>query len=291
MLHTRIAPTPSGWLHRGNAFSFVLTWLYARASGGTVWLRIDDLDKSRRRREYIEDIFVSLRWLGLDWDRGPTDTDDFLQNHSQQLRLAQYQAVADKLRENGNLFACTCSRKAIRQRSPSGNYPGTCRSRNIPFDAPRTAWRINTTAAKNSTFQSLTDKVHTVNLDAVMPDFVVRQKNGQAAYMLASVVDDVRAGINFIVRGQDLYNASAAQSFLAAELAELRAFRAVRFLHHPLWRDEKGDKLSKSAGATALHSMREAGVPPTAIFHHVADFLGLPAQETAAGLLEAFRKA
>ena len=94
---TRFAPTPSGYLHLGNAWSLALTWLLARSRGGSIHLRIDDLDAARLRPEYLEDIFASLEWLGLDWDGGPRDPADFLARHSQRLRLDRYRAALDVL--------------------------------------------------------------------------------------------------------------------------------------------------------------------------------------------------
>src|SRR5690606_41399145 len=123
MLVTRIAPTPSGLLHLGNAWSFTLTWLAARAAGGHVWLRIDDLDAARAQDEYLEDIFASLRWLGLDWDSGPRDVADFKARYSQTLRLDRYRAAVETLKAGGHLYACTCTRSQLRGAGPI--YPGT----------------------------------------------------------------------------------------------------------------------------------------------------------------------
>src|SRR5690606_41991801 len=114
MLVTRIAPTPSGLLHLGNAWSFTLTWLAARAAGGHVWLRIDDLDAARAQDEYLEDIFASLRWLGLDWDAGPRDLADFEAAHSPQSRLDRFRATVDILKGNGRAYACSCTRSQLR---------------------------------------------------------------------------------------------------------------------------------------------------------------------------------
>lgn len=158
---TRIAPTPSGFLHAGNAWSFLIAWLWARSRGGSVHLRIDDLDTARLRPEFVEDIFASLSWLGLDWDSGPRDRAEFEARYSQRQRLAGYRkalealrdapagpgepAAGDSLREgaegNGRAYArvypCACSRERARKDSLAkgspGLYAGTCRDAGIPW--------------------------------------------------------------------------------------------------------------------------------------------------------------
>ena len=126
-VRSRIAPTPSGFLHAGNAMNFILTWAITRASGGRLLLRIDDLDKGRYRREYVEDIFAGLEWLGLDYDEGPRSVQELEERWSQHHRLNRYQLLLDQLRADKRLFACICSRKEIRERSKDGRFPGTCR--------------------------------------------------------------------------------------------------------------------------------------------------------------------
>jgi glutamyl-tRNA synthetase len=112
-LRTRIAPTPSGFLHAGNAVNFLITHELARAARGTLLLRIDDLDAERARPEYLDDIFRSLEWLGIDWDEGPTGPEDFLRNWSQRSRIERYSELLLGLRKGGHLYACECSRKAV----------------------------------------------------------------------------------------------------------------------------------------------------------------------------------
>ncbi|MEO7424697.1 MAG: glutamate--tRNA ligase family protein, partial [Fibrobacteria bacterium] len=144
-MKTRLAPTPSGFLHAGNAWSFVLTWLLARSQGGTVRLRIDDLDTARFRDGYGEDIFASLRWLGLDWDTGPRTVAEVKGIYSQQSRLGKYRAALEALagREEAGgplIYACACSREQVKRAAGAsgrpGVYPGTCRDKAI-------AWREN----------------------------------------------------------------------------------------------------------------------------------------------------
>src|ERR1044072_3055513 len=113
MFRTRIAPTPSGYLHIGNAFSFLLTALHAKKRGASLLLRIDDIDDERKRPEYVNDIFTSLEWLGIEWNEGPSGPEDFELNWSQNRRLDIYKGILPRLREAEIIFACECSRKKL----------------------------------------------------------------------------------------------------------------------------------------------------------------------------------
>ena len=290
-LRTRLAPTPSGLLHPGNGLSFVMTWCLARAAGGQVLLRIDDLDISRRRREYMEDIFRTLDWLGLDYDEGPAGVDDFLKHYSQHTRLDLYWEAIERLRQDGHLYACTCSRKEVRERSADGHYPLTCRNRGLPFDRENSAWRIVVPAdiAIELSEWGQTNPI-LIQPAATMGDFVVRQKNGWPAYQIASLIDDLYFHVNFIVRGEDLQPSTAAQLFLSDLLAE-EQFQQITFWHHPLLTGKDGEKLSKSKRAASLQTWQEAGRSPLAIYQMVAAWLALPEDEsyTLDTLVEACR--
>jgi glutamyl-tRNA synthetase len=263
---TRIAPTPSGFLHAGNGLSFLFTYALARAQGDQILLRIDDLDAARTRVDYLDDIFRTLDWLDISWDLGPVSVVDFQKNWSQHHRLPLYQAALEVLKndtQSGQVYACTCSRKQIQETSDTGLYPRTCRHRHIPFDAQDAAWRIKIDATekaqfKNFDFQYRNFKRETVVLADTVGDFVVQQKNQFPAYQLASVVDDSHFGITRIVRGQDLWCSTAAQIHLARHL-NLASFQQIAFYHHPILTDALGHKLSKSKGANALATAREKG--------------------------------
>jgi glutamyl-tRNA synthetase len=268
---TRIAPTPSGFLHVGNILSFSLTAALARRSGASILLRIDDLDRERVEVSFLEDIFETLRFLGIPWDEGPADVDDFERNWSQVHRMELYKRALERLRASGAVFACTCSR---RQLAEAVGYPGACRDRGIPLDAPEVNWRLRTEGrgarggrAKESA------------LPAEMRDFVVRKKDGFPAYQLSSVVDDGHFGVDLVVRGEDLRASTEAQLFLADVLAaagmpDAAAFGRVRFVHHPLLLSEHGEKLSKSAGATSIQYLRKQGYSAADIFALIGRLLG-----------------
>lgn len=290
-IRTRFAPTPSGYLHSGNAYSFILTWLYARSSAnGYIHLRIDDIDGDRARTEYVEDIFKSLDWLGLDWDGGPQSVDDFYKNHSQHHRVDSYNKLLNELKEHSLLFACNCSRKQVAEQAINGQYNGHCLPLHLPFDAPETAWRMITPEGSSTVaFNDIENAFAPIDLYQTMRHFVVRGKNGVAAYQIASLVDDITYNINFIVRGADLLNSTAAQCYIASKTEATLTFTQTRFLHHGLLLGADGEKLSKSKGSTALVAMRDAGQTAAPVYQQAATMLGLPKANTAAELLVAFK--
>lgn len=273
-LRTRLAPTPSGFLHPGNGLSFIMTWAIARAADGKVLLRIDDLDKDRYRPDYVEDIFRTLEWLEIDFDEGPQSVVDFEKNWSQQLRIDHYNNSLKQLQEKDLLFACSCSRKQIREQTLNGQYPNTCLHKQLAFMTKSTAWRISPPQAPAQViindWKEGRQTVALNNIDA----FVVRQKNGLPAYQLASLLDDESYGINFIVRGQDLWESSLSQMYLA-QLLDKKSFLNTRFFHHPLLLDQHGQKLSKSKGAGSLKAWREAGKSSAGLFAMAGRQLGL----------------
>jgi glutamyl/glutaminyl-tRNA synthetase len=266
----RLAPTPSGYLHTGNALNFVLNWLAARLNKGSLLLRIDDLDADRKRPAYVQDVFDSLEWLGLDWDDGPRSVADFENNWSQRLRLPLYHKQLEKLRATGLLFACQKSRSAL---APfEGKYPEAFREQGLSLDAPDVSWRIRTPAG------------------FPLPDFVVRRRDGLPAYQIASMVDDVYFGVTHAIRGLDLEASTQAQQWLASCIGDAN-FLKINFLHHPLLLDTSGEKMSKSAGSDSLQAMRTAGLSPQSVFQPCAAVLDFPTEgiKTAKGMLEGLK--
>lgn len=292
---SRLAPTPSGFLHLGNAINFTLTWLLTRRAGGTLHLRIDDLDRARFRPAYLDNIFRTLDWLGLDYDHGPTGPDDFERNFSQRHFLTEYEAVLQGARaaHPGVFYACRCSRAELARATPtSGLYPGTCRPRALNQATPDCAWRALVPAATQVTVPDLLQGLTRVQLAAELGDFVVRKKDGVVAYQVASVVDDVRLGVTLIVRGLDLLPSTAAQLWLAGYLPGQESFGATQFLHHGLVLDESGQKLSKSTQAGGQRGIAEEAGSPRVVYEAVARLLGLPPEAGASGaeLLVAVRQ-
>lgn len=260
---TRIAPTPSGYLHAGNAVNFLLTEMLARHVGATLLLRIDDLDADRSRPEYLEDIFTSLAWLGISWDEGPTDPGDHQHKWSQTHRIDRYLGIAEQLMRAGHLYACTCSRRQHRDLTEGGRVC-TCRAADLPFDGRDATWRLYVPPATRVHVPEMFGAGVKIDLAGEMGDVVLRQRDGRPAYQLASLADDVDRGISIIVRGEDLLPSTACQLHIAGLLG-LDLFSNARFVHHPLVRDAAGAKLSKSAGASSLKAMREAGIGTSAL--------------------------
>ena len=286
---TRIAPTPSGFLHLGNVLSFSLTAALAKKTKASILLRIDDLDQHRVGKEYIQDIFDTLNFLELPWNEGPADTTDFEEHFSQLHRLDSYRQMLQQLADAGAVFACTCSRAQILKESPNGVYPGTCRDKNLPLETKDSSWRLRTEIPITLKIKIYPNDGIETTLPAEMRDFVVRKRDGFPAYQLTSLVDDLHFGIDLIVRGQDLWPSTLAQHYLSHRLdsphvppdptaAPAAPFRDITFYHHPLLLAD-GQKLSKSAGDTSIQQLRKQGLKPPDIYSLISRQLGC--RETA----------
>jgi glutamyl-tRNA synthetase len=252
VLVTRLAPTPSGYLHLGNAVNFLLTAWTAAAAGGKLLLRIDDIDAARTRREYLDDIFSTIALLGLSIDGGPRDPADFLAHHSQSHRIAEYRAALARLSAGGfPMYACDCSRRTLaelRRRNPDDADAHLCRAGTVPFVAGRSVWRARTDPLLGEWSQQL-------------GDFVLWRRDDLPAYQLTSVVDDERLGVTHIVRGADLRASTQAQLWLAGAMGA-RGVLGATYLHHELVTDALGIKLSKSDGASSVRALaHEPGGP------------------------------
>lgn len=258
-MRTRIAPTPSGYLHVGNAFNFLVTAELTTAFGGTLVLRIDDLDQERVRTEYVEDVFRSLEWLDIRADEGPSGPEELRSRWSQHLRMDRYERFVQELRRKGQLYPCACSRSEMERHEGGVHLCRTEEFGSVPLGTP---WRLSVPEACSIHWVEWDGVQQVIALDTVLPDPVMVQRgNGRPAYQIASLVDDLDMGIDHIIRGVDLIPSTACQLHLA-RLIERPAFHGVRFHHHPLAMDATGRKLSKSAGDASLKAMREAGRSP-----------------------------
>ena len=235
-------------------------------------MRIDDLDRERAEERYVKDVFETLGFLGLTWDEGPVDFLDFEGGWSQVHRMGLYRAGLERLREQGVLYACNCSRTQIARAAEDGGYPGTCRDKGIALDAPDVSWRVRTDMEREIAVKTTEGQVRTV-LDGSMKDFVVRKKDGFPAYQLTSVIDDLHFGVDLIVRGQDLWASTLAQQYLATLLPGGQAFSEAVFHHHVLLKDADGGKLSKSAGATSIQYLRGQGLEREEIYGLISPLL------------------
>jgi glutamyl-tRNA synthetase len=271
---TRFAPTPSGFLHLGNLYSFLVTKVLAEKHGAEILLRIDDLDQDRFREEYTQDIFDTLDFMELGYELGPKNVNEFESEWSQIHRMEQYRAALEELSEKRLVFACDCSRKKIQEMDSSGYYLGHCQDRRIPLDRKEVTWRFN---ALETDFVSLKSYPSQLDSSLILPTdvafSVLRKKDQQPTYQVTSLIDDLHFGIDLIVRGQDLYSSSLAQLALAEKLSKPQ-FLETAFLHHSILKGPKKKKLSKSDGSTSIKSMRESGKKPQDIYQTLGEYLG-----------------
>jgi glutamyl-Q tRNA(Asp) synthetase len=259
MIVTRFAPSPSGRLHLGHAFSAALGHERARRAGGRFALRIEDLDQTRSRPEFVDAIVEDLAWLGLGWDEPPL---------IQSRRLSAYEAALEALSARGLVYACFCTRADIAQSltAPHGDaatsYPGTCRG--LPDDPQRRAstphcWRLDSAKALAlAGLPSWTERggVDFSATEADIGDAILARKDAPASYHLACVVDDAASGVTLVVRGADLRPSTPVQRLLQ----ELLGLPAPTYFHHPLVAHADGRRLAKRDRAPTLAALREGGV-------------------------------
>ena len=265
----RFAPSPSGRMHLGNVFSALLAWLSARAEGGEVLLRIEDLDPARSRREYAEQIMADFRWLGLEWDR---------RSPNQSSRAAAYQAAMDALEEKTEIYPCYCTRDQLHAASaPHASdgrviYAGTCRRLTAVERAAQTKAPCLRIAVpdREISFVDGFQGPQSMNLRQEWGDFIIRRADGVAAYQLAVVVDDGAAGVTQVVRGRDLLSSTPPQLWLYEQLE----MTPPRFFHVPMLLAPDGRRLSKRDRDLDLGELRKHW-PPEKIIGLLAHVCGL----------------
>ena len=273
---TRFAPSPTGPLHLGHAFSALTAFDIAQESGGTFLLRIEDIDRARSRPEWEAQIYDDLAWLGITWERPVLRQSD---------RLSTYRKVLEELWTRGLLFACSCKRKDIQAAAsapqdgspiygPDGIvYPGTCRARrcsdtlrDIPTDM---ALRLDMAQAVRLTGDLAFDEViakgaSTLTMrEAVesIGDVVLARRDMGTSYHLSVVLDDAYQGVTDVVRGEDLFEAT----FIHVVLQCLLNLPTPKYHHHRLIRDDAGKRLAKRDDARAISLYRQEGFTPDAV--------------------------
>jgi glutamyl-Q tRNA(Asp) synthetase len=261
---SRFAPSPTGRLHLGHAFSAALGHRAARGSGGRFLLRIENLDPTRSRPEFVDGLYEDLRWLGLEWDQ-PVLT--------QSERTGTYAAALDALKDRGSVYACFCTRADIAQSltAPHGDaatsYPGTCRG--LPDDPERRSttphcWRLDSAEALESaglpSWREADGLTFTATREQI-GDAILARKDAPASYHLSCVVDDAAAGVTLVVRGADLRPSTPIQRLLQ----QLLGLPEPAYLHHPLVTHADGRRLAKRDLAPTLAALRDAGVDGPAL--------------------------
>ena len=258
----RFAPSPSGRIHLGNILCCLLAWLSVRQQGGQVVLRIEDLDTARCPRRYADQMEEDLRWLGLDWDQGPTvgGPDG---PYYQSGRTALYEAALDKLEKMDLVYPCFCTRAELHAASAPHRedgqvvYAGTCRHLTAAEAAEKAKRRAPALRLRvpEETW-SFTDGhmgPYSEDLARDCGDFLLRRSDGMFAYQLAVVVDDAAMGVTEVVRGADLLDSTPRQLYLY----HLLGLTPPKFLHFPLLLASDGRRLSKRDADAGLDTLRD----------------------------------
>ncbi|MBQ7777387.1 MAG: tRNA glutamyl-Q(34) synthetase GluQRS [Oscillibacter sp.] len=266
MVVGRFAPSPSGRIHLGNILCSLLAWLSVRQKDGRVVLRIEDLDTARCPRKYADQMEDDLRWLGLDWDEGPTvggDNGSYYQSE----RTALYQQALEKLEAMGLVYPCFCTRAELHAASAPHRedgqvvYAGTCRSLTAAEAAERALKRSPALRLRVPDEEvSFTDGhmgLYRENLARDCGDFLLRRSDGMFAYQLAVVVDDAAMGVTEVVRGADLLDSTPRQQLLY----RLLDLPAPEFIHFPLLLSHDGRRLSKRNADAGLDVLRDRCTP------------------------------
>lgn len=276
----RLAPSPTGYLHLGHARTFWTAGERARAAGGTLVLRNEDLDRARCRPEYAAAMLEDLRWFGCDWQEGPDRGGPFAP-YDQSARLDRYQAAFARLRAAGLVYPCTCSRRDIAESAGAPHetgvgggdeplYSGRCRPERLDpaeraqrADWPRAdhSWRFRVPDGRRLTFLDSGAGPQAAVAGETFGDFVVWRRDDLPSYQLAVVVDDAAMGITEVVRGADLL----VSTFRQLLLYEALGLVAPAFHHCPLLLDADGHRLAKRHDSLSLRALRAAGRTPEGI--------------------------
>lgn len=279
----RLAPSPTGALHLGNARSFMIAWLSVRSRGGKLVLRMEDLDHPKNKPGAAAAALEDLRWLGFDWDEGP-DLGGPHAPYTQTARTELYAQALERLRAQGLVYPCVCTRRDVEagQSAPHSEeglyYPGTCRGRFADYESARRelpegrlpAWRFRVPDGEAVRFDDGFCGVYEQVVSAHCGDFVLARDARGAGYMLAVVVDDAAMGITEVVRGDDLLPATPRQLLLYRALG----LKPPAFVHVPLVVSEDGRRLAKRHGDTRIGAFREDGVPAEQIIGLLAWWCG-----------------
>ena len=268
----RFAPTPSGLLHIGNLFSFLVAYLHVRKLGGNMRLRIEDLDPARSKQHFIDAIFRDFEWAGFDWDGEVV---------YQSARTEAYETAFKELQDKGLIYPCFCTRADLHAASAPhwGEelvYPGTCRSLSVLEREEKACHRDPSqrvcVSSKPYSFEDLFQGDQSFNLEQTSGDFVLQRSDSVYAYQLAVVVDDALMGVNSVIRGLDLLPSAPRQMFLQ----EVLGFPHPVYGHIPLIVDADGRRLAKRASDTSIESLRtRAGISAAEVLGKLAFATGM----------------
>lgn len=267
----RFAPSPTGRMHAGNIYAALSAWLVAKSQGGTIVLRIEDLDRDRSKAEYINAVQRDFELLGLTWDQGP-----FFQHDRDEAYLEAFSALERK----GLVYPCFCTRADLHAASAPHRgekfvYPGTCRGLTGKQIAEKSMRRVpaQRLCVPDATysFEDMVQGRYEQNLAHDCGDFLIRRSDQAFAYQLAVVVDDAAQGVTSIVRGVDLLCSTPQQLYLQ----ELLGLDHPRYAHIPLLVAEKNRRLSKRDHDAGIEELLARFKTPEAIIGHIAGICGL----------------
>ncbi len=256
----RFAPSPNGYLHLGHAYSAIVNFEAARASGGRFLLRIEDIDTARCRPEFESAIYEDLAWLGLEWQKPVL---------RQSTRMAAYRAALAGLQDQNLVYPCFCTRKVLAQNAttfdPDGTaiYPGLCKQLSKAEQGHRMslepyALRLDMARAAQTDLAWQNDAQTITATPQIWGDVILARKHIGTSYHLAVTLDDALQGVTHVVRGQDMF----ASTHIHRLLQHLLGLPTPLYRHHTLLRDDAGGKLSKSRMSKPLRTWRAEGASP-----------------------------
>lgn len=283
----RFAPSPTGRMHAGNIFAALMCWLIVKSRGGSIVLRIEDLDVQRSKQAFADQVMRDFELLGLTWDMG---------SFYQQGREEAYEAAYAKLEAMGKVYPCFCTRADLHAASAPHRgeklvYPGTCRNLSTSEVARRTeerlpAWRLRVSESEYA-FEDMIQGPFRQNLDKDCGDYIIRRSDGLFAYQLAVVVDDAEQGVNCVVRGMDLLVSTPQQMYLQ----DLLGYGHCSYAHVPLLVGERDRRLSKRDHDAGLEELLARFGSPEGVIGHIAWLAGLRSVDepvSCENLLEGF---
>lgn len=285
----RLAPSPTGALHLGNVRTFMIAYLRARSLGGKLVFRMEDLDHPKDKPGAAQAAVEDLKWLGFEWD----------EEYVQSQRRAIYRDALERLRAQGLVYPCICSRKDVEsaQSAPHAgeqlHYPGTCRGRFASWEEAQEAipgrtpcWRFRVASGTRVAFTDVFAGDYAEDVAATLGDFPLARDADGAGYTLACTVDDLLMGVTEVIRGDDLLGATPAQILIARALGRA----APTFCHVPLVVGSDGRRLAKRHGDTRISMYREKGVAPEEILGRLAASCGWAKEGERVSLRDLIRR-
>ncbi|MDR2055199.1 MAG: tRNA glutamyl-Q(34) synthetase GluQRS [Desulfovibrio sp.] len=282
----RLAPSPTGYAHLGNAWAFLLAWLSVRAQNGRLILRVEDIDPQRSKMKFVDALLEDMRWFGLDWDEGP-DVAGPAQPYLQSRRKDHYEEALARLGRAGATYPCFCTRGELRNLASAPHvedigvsYPGTCRQlgeaqRAALFGAGRKAAVRLRCFGEEISFTDALRGEERMRLADCGGDFALRRSDGVVSYQLAVTVDDAAMGITEVVRGRDILHSTPRQIVLQ----RLLGYATPRYAHIPLLLDSEGGRLAKRHQSLTLRGLRQQGVDARRVVGLLSRMAGLNPRE------------